>query len=228
MCYNSGSSITNYVYVTFLSIIMYLYGDNYDKHMSIFLLFVVQMQLAEYFMWKDQKCGIINTIATIIARIILFLQPLAIFLGAYLFNTMNISNNIMLIISVLYTLAFSVNFSNYFSNNSKICSLSKDGHLQWHFNNVKENAKLEFKSINNIFKLIVLLIYFIIFIFSWLLLKNIKLGIFISLLTLVIFLFHYIQFPKNNQWTTLWCFHISIGYTIYAIVRYFDHKYKLF
>ena len=64
MCYNSSSSITNYVYVTLLSIIMYLYGDKYDKHISLFAIIVVQMQLAEYFMWKDQKCGITNKIAT--------------------------------------------------------------------------------------------------------------------------------------------------------------------
>lgn len=226
MCYNSGSSITNYVYVTFLTIIMYLYGDNYDKHISVFTLIAIQIQLVEYFMWKDQKCGIINKITTIAARILLFLQPIAIFLGAYLFNTMNISNNVMIVITVLYTVAFLVNFIKYFSNNSKICSLSKDGHLQWHFS---KNMGLKLSNnMSDIFHLIQFFVYFMIVLFSWLLFKNIKFGIFISLLILVIFLLHYIQFPKNFQWTTLWCFHISIWYTIYAIVRYFDHKYKFF
>lgn len=226
MCYNSGSSIINYTYVIFLGIIMYLYGDNYDKHISLFALTTVQMQLVEYFMWKDQKCGIINKLATYGARVLLFLQPLSIFLGAYLFNTMNISNNIMLITSVLYTIAFSVNSSNYLLTNSKICSLSKDGHLQWHF-----SKNLDLKLSNNmidIFHLIQAFFYFIVLLISWLFFKNTMLGIFISLLFLIIFIFHFIQFPKKNQWTTIWCFHISIGYTIYAIVRYFDHKYKLF
>lgn len=226
MCYNSSSSITNYAYVTLLSIILYLYGDKYDKHISLFAFIVVQMQLAEYFMWKDQKCGIKNKIATIAARVILFLQPLGILLGSYLFNTMNISNNIILIITTIYSLVFSVNFIDYFNENSKICSLDKDGHLQWHF--FKHNIDFKFKNINVIFQLIIYFTYFIIFLFSWLLFKNTTLGIFTSLLMIIIFLFHYIQFPKNNQWTTLWCFHVSIGYTIYAIVRALDYKYGIF
>jgi hypothetical protein len=226
MCYNSTSSITNYAYVTLLAIIMYLYGDKYDKHISLFAVIVVQMQLAEYFMWKDQKCGITNKIATIAARVILFLQPLGILLGGYLFKTMNISNNVTLIITAIYSLAFSVNFSNYFDENSKICSLNKDGHLQWHF--YKHNIDFKLKNINDIFQLIVHCTYFIVFLFSWILFKNTALGIFTSLLTLLIFLFHFIQFPKNHQWTTLWCFHISIGYTIYAIARGLDYKYGIF
>ena len=32
MCYNASSSITSYTYVTLLAIIVYLYGDAYDKH----------------------------------------------------------------------------------------------------------------------------------------------------------------------------------------------------
>ena len=224
MCYSAESSISNYLYTTTVSLILYLYGDKYDKHISLFTFVVLQMQLAEYFMWKDQKCGITNKLATIAARFILFLQPLSIFLGAYLFDTMNISNNIILIITVLYTIAFSVNFENYFSKNSKICSLDKYGHLQWHFARYPD-FKL---SLYHIFHFIVYITYFTVFLFSWLLFYNTNLGIFFSLLTVIIFLFHYIKYPKNYQWTTLWCYHISIGITIYAIVRYFDYKYKIF
>ena len=106
MCFNSASSITNYVYVSLLAFIMYLYGDKYDKHISLFTLVVIQMQLAEYFMWKDQKCEIINKLATIAARFILFLQPLSIIGFHYLFDTMNISNNAVFIISIIYSLVF--------------------------------------------------------------------------------------------------------------------------
>ena len=117
-----------------LSIILYIYGDNYDKHISLFSAVIVQLQLIEYFMWTDQKCGIVNKLATIIGRILLFLQPLVIFLGAYLFNTMNISNNIMLIISVVYIVAWLLMNINYIGNKRyQECSLSKDGHLQWSF-----------------------------------------------------------------------------------------------
>ena len=225
MCYNSSSSIVNYGYVMLLSIILYIYGDNYDKHISLFSAVVIQMQLAEYFIWTNQKCGIVNKLATIAVRILLSIQPLAILLGGYLFNTMNISNNI-LIASVIYVFAFCLNSENYYKNNKKICSISdEDGHLQWH--NFNKNPDKSF-SIYYIAVIFMRLFYFTIMLFGWLLFYNTSLGIFGSVLMTIIFLIHYIQFPKKNQWATLWCFHASITFTIYAIVRYFDHKYNLF
>ena len=55
-------------------------------------------------MWKDQKCGIMNTTATIIANIILLLQAFSVLFGGYLFNTLNLSNSLILNISVPYLL----------------------------------------------------------------------------------------------------------------------------
>ena len=225
MCYNSSSSIVNYGYVMLLSIILYIYGDNYDKHISLFSAVVIQMQLAEYFIWTNQKCGIVNKLATIAVRILLSIQPLVILLGGYLFNTMNISNNI-LIASIIYVFAFCLNSENYYKNNKKICSISdEDGHLQWH--NFNKNPDKSF-SIYYIAVIFMRLFYFTIMLFGWLLFYNTSLGIFGSVLMTIIFLIHYIQFPKKTQWATLWCFHASITFTIYAIVRYFDHKYNLF
>ena len=225
MCYNSSSSIVNYGYVMLLSIILYIYGDNYDKHISLFSAVVIQMQLAEYFIWTDQKCGIVNKLATIVVRIILSLQPLVIVLGGYLFNTMNITSNILIAL-IIYMFAFYFNTENYYKNNKKICSLSdEDGHLQWH--NFNKNPDKSF-SIYYFAVIFMRLFYFTIMLFGWLLFYNTSLGIFASALITIIFLIHYIQFPKKNQWATLWCFHSSITFTIYAIVRYFDHKYNFF
>jgi hypothetical protein len=208
-----------------LSIILYIYGDNYDKHISLFSAVVIQMQLAEYFIWTDQKCGIVNKLATIVVRIILSLQPLVIVLGGYLFNTMNISSNILIAL-IIYMFAFYFNTENYYKNNKKICSLSdEDGHLQWH--NFNKNPDKSF-SIYYFAVIFMRLFYFTIMLFGWLLFYNTSLGIFASALITIIFLIHYIQFPKKNQWATLWCFHSSITFTIYAIVRYFDHKYNFF
>lgn len=222
MCYNSESSISTYVYVTFISLILYLYGDKYDKHISLIFFTAVQIQLAEFFMWKDQKCGIVNKLATLAARLLLYSQPLSVFLGSYLFDTMNISNNIMINVSVIYVILCLYSYINYFSNNSKICSLSKNGNLQWHFLNEK-NLKSQ-----NIVNYLIVIIYFIIIIFSWLLFKNTSLGIFFSIFLITIFLFYYIQYPKSFQFATLWCYHISFAITIYAIVRFIDYKNNIF
>ena len=43
----------------------------------------VLMQLLEYFMWIDQKCGNINKISTKLAYILLTLQPFIVIIGFY-------------------------------------------------------------------------------------------------------------------------------------------------
>ena len=219
MCYSAESSISNYLYVSAVSLILYFYGDKYDKHFSFFILVAVQIQLAEYFMWKDQKCGIINNIATLAARVLLFLQPLSIILGGYLFKTINTSNYI-LVLSLFYILFFFINSLEYFLENKNICCVGKNGHVQWNFFNSIEQP--------NILNHYIIVFYFLIFLFYWLLLKNKNLGIFISLLAILSILFHYIQYPENYQWTTLWCYHVSVGITIYIIARLIYNKYKIF
>lgn len=219
MCYSAESSISNYTYVTIVSLFLYFYGDKYDKHISFFTFVVGQIQLAEYFMWKDQKCGMMNKLATLVARFLLFLQPLSIILGGYLFKTMNTSNYI-LVLSLLYILFFFITSLSYFLKNNDICSVDKYGHLQWDF----------FKNIDqpNILNHYINIFYFLVFLFYWLLLKNKNLGIFISILSILAVLFHFIQYPENYQWTTLWCYHVSVGITVYIMARLVDYKYKIF
>ena len=50
MCYNTTSSITNYAYVTLVSIIVYLYGDAYDKYVASILTYTIQIQ------WWNFSC----------------------------------------------------------------------------------------------------------------------------------------------------------------------------
>ena len=54
MCFNKNSSIVSYFTASLLSVILFNYGDKIDKHIALFSLVFIQMQLVEYFMWKDQ------------------------------------------------------------------------------------------------------------------------------------------------------------------------------
>ena len=219
MCYNSESSISNYIYVTIVTLILYLYGDKYDKHFSLSALVAVQMQLAEYFMWKDQKCGIMNKLATLAATFLLFLQPLSIVLGGYLFKTVNMdTSNYILPFLIFYVLTYFISFLNYSFKNKNICSGNKNGHLQWNFLNNGESL--------NILDYYTTLFYFSVFFFYWLLLKNENLGIFNSVLIIFTFLFHYIRYPEN--YATMWCYYVSVAITIYITARLLDYKYGIF
>jgi hypothetical protein len=57
------------------------YGNfrNYpnDRWVAIVFISAGIMELLEYFMWKDQSCGITYHIATMLALLLLLIQPIA-------------------------------------------------------------------------------------------------------------------------------------------------------
>ena len=212
MCYSAESSINNYALGMLLSLGLYTLGNNYDKHFAFVIFVVIQMQLAEYFMWKDQKCGAMNKIATIAANIILVLQAFSVLFGGYLFNTLNLSNSLILNISVPYLLiALLVIFYRYYNEKGKVCSKAPNGYLVWFFSN-----KNVFKDIISYLELPV---YLILFIIPWLYLKDFDIGIVIALIISGALLIHNLYHNKENEWQSKWCYYINNGALMYILYR---------
>ena len=90
MCYNKETSIITYVISIIFSGLLFYKGDRYDKNIAIFCFTFIQIQLAEYFMWLDQSCGLVNHYATIFAHLILMLEPISIIVGALLYDTLDV------------------------------------------------------------------------------------------------------------------------------------------
>ena len=209
MCYNATSSITSFTYVTLIATIIYLYGNNYDKHVALFFFVVIQMQLAEFFMHIDQNCGWINKIGTLAAFIILYAQPISAYYIGKNFNTFD-TPDYFNYIYICYALYGIILWIFYILTTKQICSTMKKGHLVWGF-----------ESNNRILDYINIILYLVLSSIPWLYLKN----DYIKYLTLTIWwgswLLHYILYPKN--WKSLWCFFVSGMITIYAIVRYINY-----
>ena len=207
MCYNASSSITSYTYVSLLAIIVYLYGDNYDKHVALFFFVVIQIQMAEFFMHIDPNCGWVNKLATLGAFLILYAQPIsAYYIGTTLktIDTPDYFNYVY----ICYALYGIILWILYILRNKQICSTMTKGYLVWGF-----------ESNNRILDYINIILYLVLTSLPWLYLKN----DYIKYLTLTIWwgswLIHYILYPKH--WKSMWCFFVSGMITIYAIVRYF-------
>jgi hypothetical protein len=83
MCYNANVSLGTYIIGMIGSI--YLYTLNYIPE-SILYTFVIQMQLIEYFLWKNQECKKTNEITTKLGIIINHLEPIAFYIGILLFS----------------------------------------------------------------------------------------------------------------------------------------------
>jgi hypothetical protein len=72
MCWSANVSISTWLFGMFA----YLWGLSRGKDLGLFYLWYTQMQLLEYFMWKDQECKGTNQIASKLGYINILLQPL--------------------------------------------------------------------------------------------------------------------------------------------------------
>jgi len=146
-------------------------------------------------MWIDQDCNKnINHYATIFAEYILILQPLSIILGALLFKTTNISNNLLYIFLLIFII-WLINYSKILAyNKRKLCSKSiYNGYLEWDV--IKEYNLFGYS------------IYFIFLFLIWPFVKN-KKGLIVLIFTMFSLLFGLNNNYKFNfaQWESKWCF----------------------
>ncbi len=200
MCFSAEASLTAYILGSIASLHLLINGDKYDKHIGLFSLTFIQIQLAEFLMWIDQDCNKnINHYATIFAEYILILQPFSIILGALLFKTTNISNKLLYFFLILVIFGTNQSLLIYSKrviyNKRKLCSKSiNNGYLEWDF--IKKYGFASY------------ILYFIFMFLIWPFVKN-KKGIFVFILTIIGLIFGFNNNYKFNfaQWESKWCFY---------------------
>ena len=195
MCFSAEASLTAYVLGSIASLYLLIKGDKYDKHIGLFSLIFIQIQLAEFLMWIDQNCNKnINHYATNFANYILILQPLSIIIGAILFSTTNIPNNLLYCFLLIFIIGLIIYSIRIAYNKKKLCSKSiNNGYLEWDV--IKKP------------NLIYYIFYFIFMFLIWPFVKN-KKGIFIFIFGIISLLFGLNNNYQFNfaQWESKWCF----------------------
>jgi hypothetical protein len=216
MCYNKEVSLTTYITGILLSFVLYFYGNNLDKHIALFCIVFIQIQLAEYFMWKDQKCGKTNHNATVFAHIVLILQPISLLLGGLIFNTFYIPKILTVYFLVICLIPLINAIKINLLNKRRLCSLEeKTGQLEWRFANGKTND----------WSSIITIIYFTFLLATWFFVKDTKKGFFMFVITfsLLIYSSYKNTESKHNifeQWESKWCF-ISVITPLLIIIYNF-------
>ena len=206
MCYDARSSIQSFAFITVTSGLLFYYGDKYDKHIALFLFVVIQMQLAEYFMWMDQECNNMNKYATYYAFFVLFIQPLSVLWGGYYFKTLNISFYTYVILTIVHSCLFLMKIFEYSQKPGKICSKpNKTKHLEWDFARRQNDNEY-----------IVFSVYFLCMTIPWLFMKNFKKGVLGFLFITFTFFYHFIFY--KDDWKTLWCYSIRYATILYIFV----------
>ncbi len=103
--------------------------------MSLFLLFVGQMQIFDFAFWKNQNCNILNKIITKLAITFNHLQPVILFLLQTLYGFKQ--SFLSLSIFILY-LFFGI-FYNENAFSSVNCTLPVNGIMKWKWNHLTGN-----------------------------------------------------------------------------------------
>jgi hypothetical protein len=135
MCWNADVSLNTFVFSIFVLGIVF-YNNHYTKYkihhfvnkwMYIFLLLSFSMQLIEYFIWKNITNKYYNSIFTMCAFILVFLQPIPSLMLLSNFLLRNILLALYVIIAVPYII-----YNIYSKKFGSIVSPS--GNLIWNFN----------------------------------------------------------------------------------------------
>lgn len=187
MCYNKEISLAVYLTTSIVSLILYLTGDKYDKHIALFSIVFIHMQLVEYFMWSDQSCGKINHYASELGYYLLLLQPFFLLCLGVLFQTFTIPDRYVLICILITMIPF---FEKLFKKSRKLCSKGKiNDHLIWDID----------------LSLPTQIIYVIFLFFPCLFLKNKLKGIAVFAFTLVTFIISKFK-TLGKDMSSFWCF----------------------
>ena len=207
MCFSKESSIISYLIGLVPSYLLLKSNNKYNKHIGLFCLTFIQMQFAEFLMWSDIKCqNNLNQYGSILAHLILCLQPLSILIGAYYFKTTTIDQKLLLALIFIYMIPFLMALYHHFVKKKvKLCSLNtkkNKGELMWDFNIRKDWWFYQIYSIIQPASILLL----------WLLLKDktkgkVMFGLLLSSIILSIIYTKSIQ-PKKflNDWESKWCF----------------------
>lgn len=214
MCYSATTSFLTFTVMAISTI--YLIYRNYpnDRWVAIVFISAGLMQLLEYFMWKDQYCGRMNHLATMLALLLLLIQPIAILIGAYYFGDLVFNRNKLAPIIWIYGIIigiFGINWINYASK-KRLCSRPSGIHLDWDFS----------KWINSpVMKIFWVLYYLVVLLFfmshPW------YLGAIVGILLIGSLLFS-VFYVKNRAWKSWWCWVVNFIPIIYIIVSYYVYK----
>jgi hypothetical protein len=181
-----------------------MYNNKYTQYkiqelnnIWVYLFFIsfILMQIIEYFIWKNINEPFYNKLFTILATLLLLVQPIA--------STMLITNKIVRSNLLTLYLVLSIPFSIYrFMTRNIYSSVSPLGHLNW-------NLLLDKKSkLDNL----IMTLWFIFFLFP-LFYQGYRYGFLFGFLTLLFIMYNY---SKDGTVGSMWCWIVNSIMVFYA------------
>lgn len=203
MCWNKDISLNTFVFSSFV-LLLIIYNNAYTDYkiqelnniwVYIFFISFILMQLIEYFIWINIYNPLYNNIFTILATLLLLVQPIA--------SNMLITNNSLRSNILTLYLVLCIPFTIYrFMTKKMYSSVSPFGHLEWNILLYK-NSKLD---------KVILTIWFIFFLFP-LFYQGYLYGFLFGLFTLLFIIYNY---SKDGSVGSMWCWIVNSIMIFYA------------
>jgi hypothetical protein len=203
MCWNESVSLNTFLFSSFV-LTLIIYNNSYTKYkiqelnntwMYIFIASFVFMQLIEFFIWRNINNKFYNNLFSILALLLLFIQPIA---GIMLLQNIEL-RNLLLASYLLVATPYSI---YEFSTKHIHTLVSKLGHLKW---TIFQNPS------------IVWVVWLFFFLFSFVYEKKWS-GFLFAFITLLI---SFVNYKNDQTMASMWCWSVNslmIYYAIYLLI----------
>ena len=207
MCISKNASIISFTIGIISSILLYYLGNKkYNKEnkiYSLFLFYVIFMQLFDYIFWIDQdNKKNLNYIFSYIAPLFNYFQPTILYILKLNINNVEIKtyfDKLILILNILYVIISIFCYKNYI-NDKPFLTIKKGTHLNW-------------KWIDHISML-----YYVLFIINIFYKSNIHYSI---MAAFIVFGGLFISSKYTNNFIgEIWCFIASVGALFFLLGSY--------
>ena len=205
MCYDKESSLKSFGFAAIVSVILWIRNNPGDRVVATMWDTVMAMQLIEYVLWENQVCNETNHSATVMAEILLSLQPIAVIIAVLLFGKSFIPNYwlkyllfICLTITVIYIYLYIKS-----SNSTKLCTLTgPSDHLVWDIKKPTENIPMALNTVMTSMYFTIPLLLFTI--------KNRLMGFVTGGMLYASCLYsYYTQVKNSDEWKSYWCWLVN-------------------
>ena len=194
MCYNKDISLYTYLIGLVASFLLIQKKDKDLKILGCFFLFVIHMQLIEYFLWTNNKCNMKNITLSHIGALIMFIQPIILYLVILYYNKELYTKNKIKINSILiiYIILLIIYCINLFPIGCTSVTPISSPYLQWSWF-YKKNPEL----LTLCFPIILMILMYYGL--------NKPYNLYISLICILSFIVSFIIYSKKRIFGTLWC-----------------------
>ena len=203
MCWNEHVSLNTFLFSSFV-LLLIIYNNLFTKYkiqdlnnafVYLFIASFVFMQLIEFFIWKNINNKFYNNMFSIMATLLLLLQPIA---SIMILSNIQLRNMLL----ILY-LSLAIPFSIYkFSTKNIHSVISVCGHLRWNFFDTTP---------------IIWFVWLFFFLFSFIYEKR-WFEIIFAIIALII---TFINYNNDNTVWSMWCWSVNsimIYYAIYLLI----------